>query len=681
MIKFLKFIPFQLTIFLVLGILIGKHLAIQPKPLITVSSFTFLLFLIIYYVENKGFNASLKFTALFFILSFFVGIGTVTFNNETKKKLHYLNSFEFSTDNDYEVLISIKKRLKPSNYYHRFEAQVEQLNGQKAIGKIVLNIKQDSSNILLNSGQFYLLKTQFSPISKPLNPYGFNYKSYLQNKQIYHQIVVLTDELFKLEYSTISVKGIASKIRNSIIFSLEKNGFKNDELAVINALLLGQRQDISEELLESYTGAGAIHILAVSGLHVGVILILLTFIFKPLHYFKNGKNAAIIIVIILLWVYAVIAGLTPSVVRAVTMFTALAIGMHLNRPTNVYNSLVISMFFLLLFHPFYLFEIGFQLSYLAVFFIVWIQPKLDNLWVSKFWFFRKFWQLFTVSIAAQIGVLPLSLYYFHQFPSLFFVSNLVIIPFLGFILIVGITVIILAVLNILPALLGNFYMHIIEKMNAFVSWIASKEDFLFTDIAFSFSLLIASYICIITFVKWFEKKTAKRLLLLLSSLVVIQFVVLFEKYERETAHEFIVFNKSNASIFLDRNGNKTKVFSSLDSININDYVLKPYFTETGTEYLSEVESIQNIYKFLSETILVVNSLGIYNFETVKPSIVIFRNSPKINLERLLKKLNPELIIADGSNYKSYVENWKQTCLKNKTPFYNTMQKGAFMLQD
>ena len=128
-------------------------------------------------------------------------------------------------------------------------------------------------------------------------------------------------------------------------------------MAVVNALLLGQRQTISKDLIESYSDAGAIHILAVSGLHIGIILLILMFLFKPLHYLKHGKVLASILIICLLWVYAIIAGLSPSVVRAVTMFTAIAIGMHLNKPSNIYNTLVISMFFLLLFNPYYLFEV------------------------------------------------------------------------------------------------------------------------------------------------------------------------------------------------------------------------------------------------------------------------------------------------------------------------------------
>ena len=168
------------------------------------------------------------------------------------------------------------------------------------------------------------------------------------------------------------------------------------------------------------------------------------------------------------------------------MFTFVAFGMISNRKSNIYYSLITSMFFLLLIKPMFLFDVGFQLSYLAVFGIVWIQPMLSNLWIPKYKLINKIWQLLTVSVAAQLIILPVSLYYFHQFPSLFLLSNLVIIPFLGIILMLGILVIVLAVINLLPQILADFYGTLINMMNQFVSWVGSQEGFLLIDISFSF---------------------------------------------------------------------------------------------------------------------------------------------------------------------------------------------------
>ena len=679
MIKFLKFIPFQLTIFLVLGILVGKHFIIQPQLITLLNFFAILILAIVYYFENKRYLPSIKFSIAAFLAIFFIGINAIVLGTESNKKNHYSVYIKPSKNQKFKKVITIKKILKPTKFYDKYEAEILQVNNQIALGKILVNLKRDSSNVILNVGDTFIVNSNLKEVKKPLNPYEFNYKNYLKNQQINHQIIVFERELFPIAKTKITLKNIAAQIRTKIIRSLKKYGFKNDELAVIKALILGQRQDISENLLESYTGAGAIHILAVSGLHIGIILMLLTVIFKPISYFKHGKTLIAVIIILLLWMYAIIAGLSPSVVRAVAMFTAITIGMYLNRPSNVYNSLIISMFFLLLFHPFYLFEVGFQLSYLAVFFIVWIQPKLFNIWISKVWILRKIWQLFTVSMAAQIGVLPLSLYYFHQFPSLFFISNLVIIPFLGAILIVGVIIIVCAILDILPSILGDFYILIIQQMNFFVSWIAHQEAFLFKNISFSLSAMLTSYLVIILFFKWQEKKSVISFKFVLSSIIVFQIVVLLEKKQLETTNEFIVFNKINSGIIVQRFGDDTILFSR-DSISKENYPVKPYLIEAGMHKL-KVYAPRNFYQFLNTTILAVDSLGIYNIETIKPTAILLQYSPKINLERLLNTLHPKLIIADGSNYKNLVKKWEETCLKSKTPFYNTMQKGAFILRE
>lgn len=679
MMKFLKFIPVQLTFFLIFGILAGNYFVIQPVQLVASFAALILLFIAAYSYANKQFQTPFLFPALVLLLSFFIGLGAITFKNQLNNKKHYSKQLQFSDSIPATALISIEGVLKPTTYYNKYEAEVSVLNGQKTIGKILVNIKKDSVEGQLKVDDRLAVKMVFGTISEPLNPYGFNYKKYLGLQQIHHQIYGENSQFSRLKKTKQTVKGIAAIIREKITASLIQYGFKNDELAVVNALILGQRQDLTSELRQSYIGAGAIHILAISGLHIGIILLILTAVFKPLHYFKHGKFTATVIIITILWMYAILAGLSPSVVRAVTMFTAIAIAMQVNRPSNVYKTLVISMFFLLLFNPYYLFEVGFQLSYLAVFSIVWIQPKIYNLWKPKFWLLDKLWQLLTVSTAAQMGVLPLSLYYFHQFPGLFFLSNLVIIPFLGIILSAGIVIILLSVLQIVPQLMVDAYIVVIQQMNHFVAWIAHQEFFIIRQISMSFLLMVTFYALLFFVLKWTEKKVFYRFALVLISLLIIQSVFIFEKHIKLSGHEFIVFNESKESTFGKRSGNTIQFSTSKDSLKIASNFKMAYLVGAGLDEMQPSEKIKNLYNFKNETILIVDSLGIYRFSSIKPTIVVLRKSPKINLERLLKYINPKIVIADGSNYKSYVKDWEKTCLKNKTPFHNTMQKGAFVL--
>jgi competence protein ComEC len=675
--KMLQFIPVQLTFCLVLGIIFGYFFLL---PYTTISYLLLGLFLLLgfaYWVSNSRFNRNLFFTVTTYFLTFIVGVSVVTLNNELNNKNHYSHFLE----GENESVFIVEKILKSGNFNDKYEVQAVKVNNHTTIGKVLLNVRKDSLNQLSIDDKIYV-KSDFLEVLPPKNPYYFDYGNYLKKQNIYHQSFIENGGYLKLEKRKFSFQGLAHKLRDRINVKLKENGFNGDVLAVINALLLGQRQDISPELLDSYAGAGAIHILAVSGLHIGILLLILNFLLTPLERLKRGKLIKLIIIVSLLWTFAFIAGMSASVVRAVTMFSAVAIGMLVNRPTNVYNTLVISMFFLLLFNPYFIFDVGFQLSYLAVFSIVWIQPMIYKIWKPKWKVIDYFWQLLTVSIAAQFGVIPLSLYYFHQFPGLFFISNLVIIPVLGTILIGGIVVIILALSNMLPSIISKAYYLLIHIMNYVVDWVAQQEDFLIKNISFSLLMVISSYILIVMGIRSIERRNFKRLIGLFGSLILLFSVLIYQKYERQSIDELIVFNKSRFSIIGNRVGDKLTVLHTLDSVTYNkDNTINQYDLGSGNLNISFKDSISNIMNFKHRKLLIIDSLGIYDVNDYKPEIVILQQSPKINFERMIELLQPKMIIADASNYKSYVRRWEKTCLQKNTPFHYTNKKGAYILKD
>jgi len=451
-------------------------------------------------------------------------------------------------------------------------------------------------------------------------------------------------------------------------------------LAIINALLLGQRQEISKNVMQNYQNAGAVHILAVSGLHVGIILLILTFLLRPLEKLKHGKFIKLFLIVILLWLFAFIAGLSASIIRAVTMFTAVAISLANNQPFSTYKALIISIFVLLIFNPFYLFNVGFQLSYLAVFFIVWTQPLLYKLWKPNYKIIDYCWRLLTVSVAAQIGVLPLSLYYFHQFPGLFFMTNIIIIPFLGMILGIGILVIILSLLKILPNILAEVYNKVISILNSIVEWVATKESFLFQNISFSQISIVIYFIMIISFFKWVEIKKLNYLKISLMAIILFQLNLIVEKQISSTTNEFIVFNKSRQTVLGNRIGQGLQLAHNLkDSIDVkNESFLKSYLIGSETKLISIKNKVKNIYPLHNKSLLVIDSLGIYNSQNFSSNYILLTQSPNINLDRLIKELNPELIIADASNYKNYISHWKKTCENYNIKFHYTVTDGAFI---
>lgn len=671
--------PFvKLTICLITGIIIGYFYPIPFGSTSYILGFLLAILTLSFFIARQQFVKTIWFGIMAFLCTIAIGIWSVSIHNPKNFANHYSHFISNETDALKTITFRVREVLKPNTYYDTYIVDVLKTGRHAVSGKSILNIPKDSTQNALNVDDIYVTKTTFKPIMPPLNPGQFNYKNYLEKKHIYHRLFVSRNELLKLKSTQQTLLGIANNIREQINQKLKTYSFKPDELAIISALLLGQRQNISEDVYTSYANAGAIHILAISGLHIGIILIILNFVFKPLERFRYGLFIKTIILLIILWSFAIIAGLSASVTRAVTMFSIVTIGMHLKRPTNIYNTLAISIFIILLFKPLFIFDVGFQLSYMAVFAIVIIDPYLYKLWTPKYWITKVYWHTLTISISAQLGILPIGLYYFHQFPALFFLTNLLIIPFLGIILGFGILVILLAELNSLPPLFVYLFGGSMDIMNSIVSWVAQQEAFLFKDIPFNFLYVIGAYLFIITLVRFMIKRNYKRLVLLCVAIILGQCALIYTNLKRPN-NQFLVFHKSRHTILGQVLKNSMVVTSDLsDSIEnstniISDYTVGNFITNIQKDTLSALYSIGH------KKLLVIDSLGIYNVKTFVPDYVLLRNSPKINLNRLIDSIHPSCIIADGSNYKSFVDRWKSTCLKTKIPFHATGKKGTFAI--
>jgi len=675
-VKLLKYIPLQLVFFLIIGILIGFYIPFLPRAIAIILVITLCVLAILYYRARKKIIQKSYFVIITFFTFIFIGIASVSFSNDFYKKNHYAS---YLTHTNNTSILIIEEVLKSNDYNNRYYAKVVSLNSKKVQGKILLNVVKDSIIKKLNVDDKLVISHHFKAIKGPLNPYQFNYKDYLAKQQIHYQISMNNDEYLLLENDKHSLKGFAFFIRKKINTALKKHGFKGDELAIINALLLGQRQEISKDIIQNYQNAGAVHILAVSGLHVGIILLMLTFLLKPLEKLKYGILIKLTLIIFLLWAFAIVAGLSASIVRSVTMFTAIAIAITLKQSRDIYKALIISIFFLLLFNPYYLFDVGFQLSYLAVFFIVWTQPMLYKLWKPKLKIVDYFWQLLTVSVAAQIGVLPLSLFYFHQFPGLFFMANLIIIPFLGIILGFGILIIVLALLNILPEFIANLYEKVISLLNLTVEWVGNQEFFLFQNISFTITSVILYFFIVVFFFKWIAVKKPIYIRFVLIAIIGFQLNLIAKKYISNANSEFIIFNKTRQSMLGLKKGGNLQLYHTLDSASIiNDNAIKAYLTGSKTKVTSLKKQPKNVYALNDKKILVIDSLGVYSLQKISVNYVLLRTSPNINLERLIKTLNPELIIADASNYKSHILQWEKTCKIYNIKFHYTVKDGAFI---
>lgn len=674
--KILKFPLARIAIWFVLGLLAAFYIQPSPKFSLLFCSTSVLIFGIAYYFSQKDFLQKISFGSAAYLVFFSLGISTQAIHNEKFSENHYSHKID-GYSHRIEVVLHEKLRSNASN--ERYVAKICSIDTSNVKGKILVNISREDLKQKLSIGSRLYVYGTISEPKKPSNPNQFDYRKYLASKSIYGQLYVHASEI---KISTRTEKSLwyyASEFRNTIINNLKLSGFKNEELNVVIALILGQQQDISPELLKDYQFAGAVHILSVSGLHVGCIMVFIGFLLGRLPKSKSGNFIKIVILLSFLWAFAVIAGFSPSVTRSVVMFSFVAIGKYAYRKTNIFHTLIVSMVIILLFEPSFIFDIGFQLSYCALFFIVWLQPLLTSVWQPKLWIAKYFWDILTVSFAAQIGTFPLSIYYFHQFPGLFFITNLLVLPLLGFILALGVFVLLWASFDVVPKFIAKSLEWSISILNKIINWVASFESFIFQDISFSWQMLLTCYLLIIAFVLWFKKPNFQRLSFALTSIILLQLAYFGNRYFNQKQEELIVFNAKRNTIIAERDGENITVFTNNDSLseaNLN-FVIRPYLVGNFS-HISKTERIQNLMYFNANKILIIDSLGVFPTD-IHPDIVIMTQSSKINLERMLEEARPKMVVADASNYRTYTQRWKATCEKEKIPFHSTVEKGFYSL--
>ena len=336
-------------------------------------------------------------------------------------------------------------------------------------GKVLLYIKNDSSKFTLSYGEKVVVLGTPQFISSPKNPDEFNYKQYIGFQGIYFNHFISTAEVARIKGDFgVPLIAYANRARNWCEQVITRFIPTARERAIALALIVGIKDHLDDDISRAYASAGAMHVLAVSGLHVGVIYWIISFVFKRYKKKKYGKWIFMVVALVALWGYAFVTGLSASVLRAVTMFSFVTIGVVSSRQSSIYNTLAVSAFVLLCYNPFFVMGVGFQLSFIAVFGIVYMQPLIYR-WI----FFQnklldKIWVITSVSIAAQIATAPLVVLYFHQLPTYFFVSNLFVIPGAFLILCTGIGLFVFSGIPFANEAIGGLLYKVIWVVNELV---------------------------------------------------------------------------------------------------------------------------------------------------------------------------------------------------------------------
>jgi len=364
--------------------------------------------------------------------------------------------------------------------------------------KVLAYVKKDSNAMKLHSGDLLLFKGRFMKPAGPQNPEEFNYRNYLNNEGIDYLVFIGKNSWETLPFNTgFSLNRIFSGLRRYLLQQLKNNGLRGNEYAVAAAILLGNDQLIDPEIHQDYAAAGAVHILCVSGTHVGIIFLIFSQLLFFLNRKKYGKLLKSFILLLIIWGYALLTGLSPSVSRAALMISLFIAADSLQRSYNPYNVLAASAFLLLTINPMLLFNAGFQLSYAAVLGIIVFYPTIYRIVYLRHWFTRTLWAAVVVSFSAQAGAFPIAAHYFHLFPNYFLLTNLAIFGLAYLILTSGMALLFFSWIPVVAKGLGIILTGFVFLLNKIILFISHQPGAVQHNLYFPWFKVILIYFFII----------------------------------------------------------------------------------------------------------------------------------------------------------------------------------------
>lgn len=621
--------------------------------------------------KNRGPGA--VFWLLAGLFSFALGLWSMARTLPENRPMHYAHS---ANSKAVPVQVRVLEELRHNSYSYRYLGEVTSLDGRPAEGKVLLEVRRDSSTLFLEVGE-ELLSAKFpSRLKAPGNPGEFDYREYLEGIGVYGRLSLEPPAILRLETRKKGILAFVKKIRTHLLGTLEDMGLDEAELGIAKALLLGDRTRVEPDLYASYRKAGALHLLAVSGLHVGILAAFLYGLLGPLRHFRHGRMLRFLVGTSLLWGYALLCGFSPSVVRAVILFSFVSYALYIQRPGETLHFLAVAwILMLVLINPAWLLQVGFQLSFAAVWAIVVFTPFLFKQWPWKGRVGSSLGRLVCVSVAAQSGTLPLTLFYFHQFPGIFLLSNLLLLPGIGILLAMGFACLFLQAIGLLPSLLAFCYGQSLSLMNGLIRWTGGLDGFHVEGIPWDSPQLVLSAMVLVFLGMYFrlgQRRWLEGAALMLLGFQAWSFVLRMDHLKTNT---WIVPHKVKAGGFWVRQGSQLQVFTG-DSLP-----MRPLLRDAGTVwYVDSVRfrPLSGSYRLGQHSVRVLDSSSLYSPSEPSPDFLVLSGSPRLHLERLLEALGPGQVIADGSNYKSLVAHWKRSCETRGIPFHDTAAEGAFV---
>jgi competence protein ComEC len=628
--------------------------------------------------------------SLMSLILLLAGCISVILNSDLNKVDH------FSKSTAQYLVVRVNNEPVLKNGLLRFTTKVEQqVNNNKRTttsGNLLISIK-DSAAIQLKYGDELLIPASYNFVDPPFNPAEFNYKKYLAHQNIYHHAFLYPKQYVVINHNAGNgVMAYALQQRQNLVQKFKANMRDTTAIAIASTLILGYKADLSNDVLQAYSKTGTIHVLSVSGAHVAILFLLLNYLLGSLDARKNGKLLKAIIIITIIWYYALLTGLSPAVCRAAVMLSLIIMGKTYSRYISTLNVLAISAFFLLLYNPYLITDVGFQLSYLAVAGLVVFQPIVYNLVkVSNKWL-DKLWALCAISIAAQVITFPLSAYYFHQFPVYFLISNLIIAVPVMLIMYTGLIYLLLPQIPFISKALGVVLEQSILWMNKALSIIEHSPLASISKIwltTFEYLLLYGIIICLLYFLfnktKWLIKAS-------LLCFLVLSITISLKKHNAFKTDGITYLNLRSHTGIVFKSNDKAIIITDLNPQDKNyQYAVQPYLDSSKVKYTSAynldrnvntpfLKKTGNIIQFKNKTIFIYNKIATYKLpQKLMVDYLLVTDNPKIDLSSINENYNYQLLVIDGSNTPKLIAKLEQQAKQLNIPFQSLKRNKAFQI--
>jgi competence protein ComEC len=673
-----------------MGIIFGSNVQMDGGLYYLSGSFLFGLIILVWL--QKKTNSSISYLFLHFVLLFISGV-LIIWINQDKLSPYSLNRFEFTNQIFAGEIISQPKIKNSVSFYLKINAHLAE--GEKSeycTGNIIVYAEKDSVSQQLNSGQIIQIKGKLYPLKHNTNPHSFDFASYLSLEKIYHSIYASTGKIVTVDKDQSSgISQFPVLAKNRIIGVFEKHFENKDFRSILSAMIMGDKTIISDDLYNQFSETGSLHLLAVSGLHVGIILLLFTQLFGFLQLDKIlKKQFKQILLITIVWLYALMTGAAPAVLRASFMFSVYLISKMFDKEINIYNLISFSAFVLLCYNPLLLFKPGFQFSFLALLSIVYFHPKIYKLFLHKNQIVDKIWSLFVVALSAQILIFPISVYYFNSFSLYFWLSGILLVPFTGVIIVLGLLLVLFEL--IFPVLCTLVTWLLAKTLSLFVSTLSfiqslpgcSQEGLFLKPL--EFYLLMTSIVILIL-----ASKRSMISLVNLFLLCLIGWTIKDITYLRnEKKHHKVCFYDLKQGLSLDLFFNRT-CYSLTTNINPEqlEYASKNnrlFHRVSELKLLNPIEPYQDefirinngLIQFRESNIFIICDTTKY-IPKVKIDYLVLTQNAIRDLDSIVNLTSPTMLILDKSNRLKTVQGAVNIGLKYEFKVHNIYDSGAICL--